>query len=144
MPQQYIVHNKEDNMADRKTPWKDGELIVLGVAASTSIEAGKMVAKNSAGYAVEAADAANLVVMGRADEAVDNSGGSNGAETVEVRRKKVFKYDNSGTNAVTVAHIGGNVYVEDDETVDSDGGTNNIVAGKCIGVDSDGVWVEID
>jgi len=122
---------------------RDGESIELQVAASTTIYAGGMVAKNASGYAVPAADAANLVVMGRAEEYVDNSSGGNGDKTVIVRRKRAFKFKNSTTNAVTIAHLGGNVYVEDDETVASSGGTNNIVAGKCIGVDSDGVWVEI-
>ena len=129
--------------ADRKTPMRDGESIELQVAASTKIYAGGMVAKNASGYAVPAADAANLVVMGRAEEYVDNSSGANGDETVLVRRNRAFKFKNSAANAVTIAHLGGNVYVEDDETVASSGGSNNIVAGKCIGVDSDGVWVEI-
>lgn len=131
-------------MADRKTPMKDGELIPLPVAASTLIEAGKMVAANATGYAVEAADAASYKVMGRAEEAVDNSSGADGDLNVLVRRKKAFKYKNSGSNAVTEAHIGTDIYVEDDETVSSSGGTNSIVAGKCLGVESDGVWVEIE
>ena len=129
--------------ADRKTPMRDGESIELQVAASTKIYAGGMVARNSSGYAVPAADAANLVVMGRAEQYVDNSSGANGDETVVVRRRKAFKFKNSAAHAVTIAHIGTNIYVEDDETVASSGGTNNIVAGKCIGVESDGVWVEI-
>jgi len=129
--------------ADRKTNMKDGELIQLDVAASQTIYAGAMAAKNATGYTQPAADAANLVVMGRSEEYVDNSSGSDGDKTVLVRRKKAFKYKNSGTNAVDRTHIGSNIYVEDDETVASAGGTNSIVAGKCIGVDSDGVWVEI-
>ncbi|MGD8388948.1 MAG: hypothetical protein PVG49_17510 [Desulfobacteraceae bacterium] len=133
-------------MSDRKTPYQDGIIIPLGVAASTEIEAGKMCARNADGYAVPASDTADLVVMGRSDEAVDNSSGGNGDKTVKVRRKKAFKFENSATHAVTVANIGEDVYVEDAETVSTDGGDNSIVAGKCLGVDSaDGqVWVEID
>ena len=130
--------------ADRKTPMRDGETIQLQLAASTKIYAGAMVAKNASGYAVPAADAANLVVMGRSEQYVDNSAGANGDETVLVRRKKTFKYKNSAAHPATIANIGSNLYVEDDETVSTSGGTNNIVAGKCIGVDSDGVWVEIE
>lgn len=131
-------------MAERNTQLKDGELVPLKVAASTTIEAGKMVAVNSAGYAVEASDAAGIIVMGIADETVDNSAGANGAKTVKVRRKKSFKLDNSGTAAVTQASVGSNVYVEDDETVAiASGPTNDIVAGVCMGVDTDGVWVAI-
>ena len=102
-----------------------------------------MGARNATGYLVPAADAASYVVMGRLDETVDNTDGSDGDLSALVRRKKAFKFKNSGSNAVTVAHIGTDIYVEDSETVSSSGGTNNIVAGKCLGIESDGVWVEI-
>lgn len=131
-------------MAERNTHKKDGELIPLKVAASTTIEAGKMVAVNSAGYAVEAADTAGLIVMGIADETVDNSAGANGAKTVKVRRKKAFNLANSGTAAVVQTSVGSDVYVEDDQTVaNAAGPTNDIIAGKCLGVETDGVWVAI-
>jgi hypothetical protein len=130
-------------MAERNTPFKDGELLPVPVAASTKIEAGKMVGANSSGYAVEGADTAGIRILGVADETVDNSTGSNGDKTVKVRKGKVFKLDNSATNAVDVADVGSNVFVEDDETVADVTGTNGIVAGRCMAVDSDGVWVEI-
>lgn len=129
--------------ADRNTPYKDGELLVLGMAASQKIYAGGMAAKNASGYVQPAADAAGLIVMGRAEEQVDNSAGANGETTVTVRRKKAFVFKNSATNAVTVAHIGQSVYVEDDETVASAGGVNSIVAGTCLGIVTEGVLVEI-
>ncbi len=128
--------------ADRNTAFKDGELLVRGVAASTTVYAGSMVARNASGYMVPAADAAGLVVLGMAEEQVVNAG-ADGAETVQVRRKKAFQFANSAANPVTIAHIGTDIYVEDDETVASAGGTNSIVAGKCLDVDSGGVWVEI-
>ncbi|MCP4106729.1 MAG: hypothetical protein GY749_14525 [Desulfobacteraceae bacterium] len=130
-------------MTDRKTPMMQGEMIPLQVAASTVIEAGKMAAADAAGYAVPAADAANLTVMGRAEEYKDNSSGSDGDETVLVRRKLAFLYGNSAANPVTGAHIGKNIYVEDAETVSSSGGTNSVVAGKCLGFEDGGVWTEI-
>ncbi len=131
-------------MADRMTDMRSGEVIAVPVAASTVIEAGKMVARNSSGYAVPAADAAGLVVLGKARRHVDNGSGADGDAQVTVRRKAAFKYANSSTNAVTRAHVGTNIYVEDAQTVASSGGTNSIVAGKCIDVESDGVWVEIE
>ena len=131
-------------MAERNTAHKDGELVPLKVAASTTIEAGKMVSVNSSGYAIEAADTASTVVMGVADETVNNASGANGDKTVNVRRKRAFKMDNSSTAAVTQASVGSNVYVEDDETVAlASGPTNDIVAGVCLGVETDGVWVHI-
>lgn len=130
-------------MSDRMTERKEGLLLSLLVAASTSIEAGKMVAVNSSGYAVEAADTAGLRVVGVANEAVDNSSGANGDKRVEVYSGQLFKFDNSSTNAVDVADAGSLVFVEDDETVADAAGTNGIVAGKCVEVLSDGVWVQI-
>ncbi|WP_027176458.1 hypothetical protein [Desulfovibrio aminophilus] len=128
-------------MADRKTPMRDGESLVLGVAASTLLEAGKMAALNAAGYVVPASNTAGLKILGRTEQRVDNTGGQNGDRSVEIRRKKLFKFKNSGTSAVTVANIGGNVMVEDAETV-AVAASNSIVAGKCLGVEPDGVWIE--
>jgi lactam utilization protein B len=131
-------------MAERNTCYKDGMLIALLVAASTKIEAGKMVSVGADGYAIEAADTASTICMGIADETADNTTGADGALTVRIRRGKVFKLKNSATNAVVQASVGSNVYVEDDQTVAvAAGPTNDIVAGKCLGVESDGVWVAI-
>lgn len=130
-------------MADRMTALKNGEAIGLDVAAATLIETGKMVAVNTAGFAVPAAAAAGLKVTGMAEETIDNSAGANGDLTVTVKRKKAFLFTNDTANPVTAAHLFTNIYVKDAATVSSSGGTNSIVAGKCIGIESDGVWVEI-
>lgn len=131
-------------MSERNTMKREVKLLILGVAASTKIEAGKMVAVNASGYAVEASDTAGLVVIGKADQTIDNSSGANGDLSVAVERGYAFLYKNSGTNAVTIASIGSNVVVEDDETVSTDT-TNDIVAGKCMGLEGPtGVWVLID
>lgn len=130
-------------MADLNTPYKDGEIIVLPVAGNTLIEAGHMVAVNSSGYAVPAADSAGLTVIGIADEAVDNSSGAAGDLQINVRRKKVFGLENDSASPVETAGLGKDVYVKDSTTVSSSGGTNSIVAGKCLGFDQDMVLVEI-
>ena len=131
-------------MAERNTSFKAGLLVGFLVAASTKIEAGKMVAVNASGYLVEASDAASIIVVGIADETQDNSSGANGALTCLVKRGQVFKLKNH-TTAVTQASVGSNVVVADDETVTTAAGaTNDIVAGKCLGVETDGVWVEIN
>ena len=130
-------------MAERMTEWKDGKQPALPVAGSTKIELGKMVGFNSTGYAVEGADTAGIKIEGVACETVDNSAGSDGDEHVLVRRGKVFKLKNSTTNAVDAADVGTLVFVEDDETVADAPGTNGVVAGRCVEVAADGVWVEI-
>lgn len=130
-------------MADRMTERKAGELLSLLAAASTTIEGGKMVALNTSGYTVEAADSAGLRVVGVADERVDNSAGADGAKRVKAYSGQIFKFKNSATNAVDVADAGSLVFVEDDETVADAAGTNGIVAGRCVEVVSDGVWVQV-
>lgn len=129
-------------MADRNTPYRGVELIGFGVKASTALDAGKMVALDATGYAVPASDAANLMVVGMCDEAVDNSSGASGDKTVLVRRGKAFLFKNDATHPVLQAHMGQQVYVKDASTVDSDGGTYSVVAGRCVGLETGGVWVE--
>jgi hypothetical protein len=130
-------------MAERNTQWKVGQLLALKVAASTKIEAGKMVGLNSDGYLVEAADAAGIKVLGVADETVDNTSGADGAMVCRVRKGVLFLMKNSATNAVDVADTGSLVFVQDDETVADALGTNGVVAGRCVEVATEGVWVEI-
>ncbi|MCF6246913.1 MAG: hypothetical protein L3J69_06075 [Desulfobacula sp.] len=131
-------------MAHRNTPKRTGEILEPGVAASTLIEAGHMGAKNAGGFAVPASDTVGLIVLGRVENTVDNTGGANGDERVKILRKNAFAFKNSGTNPLSIADIGTNAYVEDSETVtNAAGATNDIVAGKILDVDSEGVWVEI-
>ncbi|WP_321367598.1 head fiber protein [uncultured Desulfuromusa sp.] len=130
-------------MSERNTFSKDGKLIGVLVSASTTIEAGKMVAFNASGYLVEASDASGVSIAGVADETVDNSTGSNGDLTCLVKRNQLFKMKNSTTNAVDIADQGNYVFVEDDETVADVVGTNGVIAGVCIEVASDGVWIEM-
>ncbi|MBU1564230.1 MAG: hypothetical protein KJ630_01210 [Proteobacteria bacterium] len=130
-------------MSDRNTERKAAVLLSLLVAATTTIEAGKMVAFNASGNLVEASDASAVKVIGVADQAVNNSAGADGAKRCQVYTRQLFKLANSGSNAVDVADAGTLVFVEDDQTVADVPGTNGIVAGRCIEVVSDGVWVEI-
>lgn len=127
--------------SDRNTPARAGELISVPVKAATKIYAGSLVVADG-GYAKPAAKAENLIALGRAEEAVDNSSGVNGDAAVTVRRG-VFRWANTAVNAgaVTAAEIGKDVYILDDQTVDKRAAGSS-KAGKCLEVDSDGVWVE--
>lgn len=127
---------------DRNTPARDGTLVSLPVEAATIIYAGAIVAVNAAGNAVPASDAAGLTVIGRAEAQADNSAGVAGALSVNVRRG-CFQYANAaGAAALTAADVGGNAVVVDDATVGKTS-TNSIPAGKVLGVEPGGVWVEI-
>ncbi|MCP3666411.1 MAG: hypothetical protein GY696_28580 [Gammaproteobacteria bacterium] len=129
-------------MTERNTHHRDIILVSFEQADNTVIEAGNIVAL-SAGYAQHATDATGLIVVGVANETMDNTGGNAGDVAVHVRRKKSFYLKNSGTNPITQADVGGNAYVEDSQTVASST-TNNIATGKVLGLDGAGVWVEIE
>lgn len=128
---------------DRNTHLKDGELVAVPVAANATIFAGALVVANATGFGAPGSAALNLTYLGRAEEAVDNTGGADGDQEVLVRRGKAFKFENSGADPVTQASLGKTCYIVDDETVAAtDGAGTRSAAGKVIGIDNDGVWVE--
>lgn len=128
---------------DRNTPFKDGELVPVSVAAATRIYAGTIVVANAAGFAEPGSTATGLAYLGRADAAVDNSTGAAGAAVVLVRRGKVFKFANAAADPVTQASFGRLAYIVDDQTVAATNGTNTrSAAGIVLGVDADGVWIQ--
>ncbi len=128
---------------DRNTPFKDGEIIAVPVAASAVIYAGALVVANATGFAAPGSVATTLTYLGRAEEKVDNTGGADGAKTIKVRRKKAFKWKNYGSDALTQADLGKTVYIYDDETVAKTSATDTRSAGgKMVQFEADGVWVE--
>ncbi len=130
-------------MAERKTNMRSGLTVAITVAAAALLEAGKLICANAGGYGVEGSESATLTALGRCKATVDNSAGANGALTVEAERG-TFQWDNSGADAVDITCIGKTVYIEDDQTVSkTDNGGARSAAGKCLGVDADGVWVEM-
>lgn len=130
---------------DRNTQMKDGELISVPVATDVVIFAGALVAANATGFATPGAVATTLTALGRAEEYVDNTDGADGAKTVLVRRKKAFKFANHGADLVVQADLGKTCYIVDDQTVaKTNGSSARSAAGKVLGVESDGVWVEFE
>lgn len=128
---------------DRNTPYREGSFIAPPVAANAVIHAGALVVANATGFAAPGSTATTLTYLGRADEAVDNTGGADGAKTVRVLRGVSFKWNNSGTDPVTQASLGKVCYIVDDETVSATNGTaTQSAAGIVTAIDSDGVWVE--
>lgn len=126
---------------DRNTSMKATDVVVIGLAANTKIFAGSLVMLNAAGYAVPGSTATGLTYAGRAEEFVDNTSGAAGTAHVEIRRNKAFKWTNDGS--IVQASLLKSAYVVDDGTVAAtDGGGTRSVAGRIVGIDSDGVWVE--
>lgn len=127
---------------DRSTPSRAGMLSGFPVKAGVRIFAGAQLAHVN-GFAAPATTATGLTAIGRAQGAVDNTGGADGAVTVRVERG-VFRWDNLSTDLVPRARIGADCYLVDDATVAAtDGSGTRSVAGRVIDVDDDGVWVKV-
>lgn len=129
--------------ANRNTPSALPGLRQVPVGANARIFLGAIVQINAAGFAVPGAATAANVAIGRAEAAADNTGGANGAITVDVRRG-VFRFANSAAgDLIARTEIGKPCYVVDDQTVAK---TNNAgarpIAGTVYDVDANGVWVE--
>jgi len=129
--------------ADRNTPERDGNAVVLPVAASTKIFAGALVLVNASGNAVKGATATGLKPVGRAAELADNSAGSAGDISVRVRRG-IFRFANSAAaDLIDQGDIGSIAYVVDDQTVAlTDGTGSRSPAGRIVDVDAQGVWID--
>lgn len=129
--------------ADRNTLSTAGELITVPVAAGAKIYAGALVAASATGYAQPGGAATTLTYLGRAEQYADNTGGAAGAITVQVRRKRAFYWQNSGTDPVTQASLGKTAYIVDDQTVSAtNGGNTQSAAGIVVGLDANGVWID--
>lgn len=127
--------------ADRNTPLKQTDIVVIGVGAGVRIFAGSLIALSATGFAIPGRTATGLTYVGRAEESVDNTAGADGAVAVKVHRNRAFKWANDGT--VTQARLLKPVYIVDDATVAAADGTGTrSAAGLLVGIDSDGVWVE--
>lgn len=126
----------------RPTPHALGRVRQFPVAANVNIFQGALVQISAAGFAVPGSATAANTAVGRADVAANNTGGANGAVTVDVSRG-TFRYANSAAgDLITRADIGKSCFVVDDQTVAK---TNNAgarpVAGTVYDVDAAGVWV---
>lgn len=123
------------------TPERPGNVTAYPVAANTTIYAGTIVALNSSGNAVPAADTAGLRVIGRCQATVIN-GAVAGANRVEVK-EGIFLFNNSATDAVDADDRGKLCFIEDDNTVSEAGSTHRVLAGRVLDVVAEGVWVDL-
>ena len=126
----------------RNTPHALGRVRQVPVGANVNIFQGALVQINAAGFAVPGTATAANTAIGRADAAANNTGGANGALTLDVSRG-TFRFANSAAgDLITRADIGKSCFVVDDQTVAK---TNNAgarpIAGIVYDVDAQGVWV---
>jgi len=117
-------------VAKKSTDRQDGEILSFKQGAE-KIPEGALVMVNAAGYAVNATDTAGGVLVGVADETVDNSAGSVGDKSIKVRRTGVYTVVFGGT--ATIADVNTLVYVVDNQTVDLVGVTSNdVLVGRIV------------
>lgn len=130
--------------ADRNTPRKDGVLVPFAVVANDIIFGGSLTAVNAAGHLNPGSDTAGLIFAGVADHRADNTGGAAGAITCNVRRRGLFLFKMA--TAITIANIGDNVFLVDDESVDLAGNVDNdIYCGVIAGYHSTTqAWIDIE
>lgn len=129
---------------DRNTPERDGYTFRFDIAAAKKIWAGAIVMLDSSGNATPGAAATGQIAVGRAEETVDNAGGSAADKQVTVKAG-IFRWANSSAgDAITKAEIGDDCWIADDQTVaKTNASSTRSVAGKVVDVDAAGVWVRI-
>jgi len=116
--------------AKKSVDRQDGDILSFKQAA-VKIWEGSLVSVNAAGYVTSATDTASEVVVGVADETVDNSAGSAGDKSIKVRRTGVYNFVFGGT--ATIADVNTLVYAVDNQTVDLVGvTTNDILVGRIV------------
>lgn len=128
---------------DRNTLRRDGVQIEPPVAANTRIFGGALVALTAAGLAVPGSTATDLKVAGVAEARADNTGGTDGAIRVRLNRLPHQFGNSAGADAITLADLGTDCFIVDDQTVaKTNGGGTRSRAGRVFDVDADGVWVD--
>jgi len=129
---------------DKQIELQDGVEKDFLVAASEKLFAGALACVNADGYALEGSDTSGLIFQGIAMDQKDNSSGSDGDLDIVLRRRGLVKVI-MGT-AITIANIGDNVFLVDDQTVDLVANvTNNILCGIIAGyIDTTHAWIDIE
>lgn len=129
---------------ERDTQRRAGDRAAYPVLAATKVLAGTLAVLTAAGYAQGGAVATTLKAVGVFDETVDNTAGASGDLKAPVRRDGWFRFGNSAAgDLITIADIGVNAYIVDNQTVaKTDGVATRSIAGKIRDVDATGVWIE--
>lgn len=126
----------------RTTKSRELRTVSRQVLANVKIHEGSLVAITAAGFARPGTTALALKAQGKARATVDNTGGANGAKTIEIERGCHQWANSAAGDLITIADLEGTAYIVDDQTVaKTDGGGTRSAAGKIIDVDAQGVWV---
>lgn len=129
---------------DKQIEYREGVELEFEMAASEKVFGGALACVNAAGYCLEGSDTAGLIFQGWATEQVDNSDGSDGDLKIVLRRRGLVKVILD--TAITIANVGDNVFLVDDQTVDLTANvTHNIFCGIIAGyIDTTHAWIDIE
>jgi hypothetical protein len=106
--------------------YTSGDTMSFSVEESTTLYLGALVMVNAAGYAIPGSDTAGGIFQGiNLSEKVDNSSGSDGDATVVLTRSGCYLM--TFDTAITIANVGDNVFLVDDQTVDVVGNVSNAI-----------------
>ena len=124
-------------------PEREGTFITLDPADDAGLEVGQIVCVDANGKAVGVGDSA-VRVVGIAYDVGEGTAPGSESQKVVVKRG-VFRLANDSTSSVTAAEIGASCYAKDSNTVRKSPPASGFTGavGKVLGVDDDGVWVEI-
>lgn len=126
---------------DRNTPSRDAEQFEFPVAAGAVCYAGGIAVLNGT-WVQPGTTATGHRAVGVFEARADNTGGAAGAIRARVRRG-CFRFKNSAADEITLADVGNNCFIVDDETVARTNGSNTrSIAGVIRDVDAQGVWVQ--
>lgn len=127
--------------AARNTKERIGEVFDIPVKAATTCFQGGLIVID-AGYAAPGRAATTLIAAGRCEETVTAVAAGDAVARV---KRGVFKFANSSAgDLIAQADVGNDCYIVDDTQVaKTNGSATRSRAGKIIGVDADGVWVQL-
>lgn len=129
---------------DHKLEYREGGELSCPVDDADVIYAGAFVSVNADGYLVDGADESGQIFMGVSLEQKDNSEGSDGDLTCQIRRRGVVKalFD----TAISQANVGDNAYLVDDQTVDVVGNVTYAIFCGIIAeyIDTTHAWIDIE
>jgi hypothetical protein len=130
--------------ADKAFERTPGVEVPIPVINADIIYGGALTCVNAAGYAVPGSDTAGLIFMGVATARADNSLGVLGAISVPVLRRGLIKM--TLATAITIANVGDEVFLVDDESVDLTANvTHKIFCGIIAAyIDTTHAWVDIE
>ncbi|TCM61870.1 hypothetical protein EC844_12624 [Acinetobacter calcoaceticus] len=131
------------NQQERQTELRELGLFSVPVKAGAVIVAGFAAAVDATGFAVAASAATGLTYLGRYEDSIDNTHGSDGDFSVLVRNQCAFHFSNSPSDPVEQVSFGKECFLQDGETVAATDGDGKLSkAGRVVGIDENGVWVE--